>query len=110
MKYLVLIPLLLMVISCSRRQNIASLQTHNVIHIIPAYPDRENYDYLISMRNAQSLEFDLSVAESRIEVIDSIMENTCNKYQIAHEQVINIPDLNSSIRDFKNYYYFIKCN
>ena len=64
--------------------------------------------YTDCLRRRTSL--DLAQAESRSEALNYLMENVYQEYEITHQQTIDLPDLSSPLRDFKNYYFFITCD
>ena len=108
--YLKFIPTIFILFGCSSESGVASLKKHNSIQIFPAHPSEQNYDYLVAMQNARTADLDLEQAESRSQALNYLMENVCQEYEITHQQTIDLPDLSSPLRDFKNYYFFITCD
>ena len=86
------------------------MQLHKAIEVLSAHLNERNYDYLVTMQNQRDFGLDLNQAESRSEALNYLMESICSQYRITHEQTIDMPDLSSPARDFKNYYYFVECD
>lgn len=108
--YLKFVPIIFILFGCSNKGNVASLQQHKAIEVLPAHPNNRDYDYLVTMQNARNFGLDLARAESRSQALNTLMDSICPQYQITHEQTLDMPDLASPARDLKNYYYFLKCD
>lgn len=108
MKRLILL-LLLLATACSKQESIGSLLIGETIDLLPAHPNNNNYDYLISISNSRDGRSNFNKSEDRSLAINYIMENVCDNYEINYEQIVELPNI-SSLRLRKIYYYFIDCN